>query len=344
MQQQKHLRRSKHALFGFILLTIAASPSFAREQIRIVGSSTVYPFITVAAEQFGRGTKFKTPIVESIGTGGGFKMFCSGVDEKTPDINNASRAITESEIKTCAEHGVTDITEIPIGYDGIVIAAGKKAKTFNISRTQLFLALGKKIPKDGKLIDNPHKYWSDVDPALPKQPITVYGPPPTSGTRDAFVEIGLEAACKDLPEFEAAYPDKKERAKKCHLMREDGAFVEAGEDDNIIIRKLELNPDALGILGYSFVEENAGLVHPIPVDGIMPSFDNISEGKYKLSRALYIYVKNAHFDKIPGLREFVREVTLEGAMGPDGYMPRQGLIPLPAAEREKLRERISSLK
>lgn len=343
MRQRKHLPHSKRALLYFTLLAGIASPAFARDQIRIVGSSTVYPFITVAAEQFGRGTKFKTPIVESIGTGGGFKMFCSGVDEKTPDINNASRAITESEIKTCAEHGVTEITEIPIGYDGIVIAAGKKAKTFNISRTQLFLALGKKIPKGGKLIDNPHKYWSDVDASLPKQPILVYGPPPTSGTRDAFVELAFEAACKDLPEFVAAYPDKKERAKKCHLMREDGVFVEAGEDDNIIIRKLELNPDALGILGYSFVEENAGLVQSFTVDGIIPSFDNIADGKYKLARPLYIYVKNAHFDKIPGLREFVREVTLEGAMGPDGYMPRQGLIPLPEAERVKLQQRISKL-
>ena len=343
MLNHKHLPRSKRALLGVVLLVSVASPAFARDQIRIVGSSTVYPFITVAAEQFGRGTDFKTPIVESIGTGGGFKMFCSGVDEKTPDINNASRAITESEVKTCAEHGVTEITEIPIGYDGIVLAAGKKAKTFTISRAQLFLALGKKIPKGGKLIDNPHKFWSDIDPALPKQPITVYGPPPTSGTRDAFVELGLEGSCKDLQEFKAEYPDSKERAKKCHLMREDGAFVEAGEDDNIIIRKLELNPDALGILGYSFVEENAGLVQSMPIDGVIPSFDNIADGKYKLSRLLFIYVKNAHFDKIPGLREFVREVTLEGAMGPDGYMPRQGLIPLPEAEREKLREKIKNL-
>jgi phosphate transport system substrate-binding protein len=327
-----------------ILPVIAFSvPASAREQIRIVGSSTVYPFITVAAEQFGQGTEFKTPIVESIGTGGGFKMFCSGIGDDFPDINNASRAITDSEKETCAKNGITAITEIPIGYDGIVLAAGKKAGTLNISRKQLFMALGKKIPKDGKLADNTSQYWSDVDPSLPKQPIMVYGPPPTSGTRDAFVELAFEGVCKDLPEFKEAYPDSKERAKKCHLMREDGKFIEAGEDDNMIVRKLELNADALGILGYSFMEENGTLVHGTLIDGVIPTFENIASGDYKLSRLLYIYVKDAHTATVPGLKEFAREVTLEGAMGPDGYMARRGLISLKEGMRGEIRTKVSAL-
>lgn len=337
------MRPLRNSILGVCLLIMLSNPAQARDQIRIVGSSTVYPFITIAAEQFGRGTDFKTPVVESVGTGGGFKMFCSGAGESTPDINNASRAITESEIKACGENGVTEITEIPIGYDGIVLAAAKKAKTFNITREQLFYALGKKIPKNGQLVDNPHQHWSDIDPLLPRQPIMVYGPPPTSGTRDAFVELAFEEACKDMPAFKTAYPDSKERAKKCHLMREDGKFIEAGEDDNMIIRKLELNSDALGILGFSFVEENANLVNSMSVDGIVPGFEKIADGSYKLSRPLYIYLKNAHIGKIHGLKEFAREVTMEGAMGEDGYMPRQGLIPLPEAKRAELRAKISRL-
>lgn len=315
----------------------------ARDQIRIVGSSTVYPFITIAAEQFGRGTEFKTPVVESIGTGGGFKMFCDGVGAHTPDINNASRAIKSSEVELCAKNGVNDILEIPLGYDGIVLAISEKGKPFPLTRRQLFLALGKQVPGNGKLVDNPYKKWSDIDASLPGSEIKVYGPPPTSGTRDAFVELAFEETCAELPEFVAAYPDKSVRAKTCHMVREDGAFIEAGEDDNMIVRKLEFNPEALGILGYSFVEENTAIVQPMVIDGVTPTFDAIASGDYKLARLMFVYVKTAHMDSTPGLKAFAREITLEGAMGPDGYMPRKGLIPLDAAKRNALRQKISAL-
>lgn len=321
----------------------ASSAAHARDQIRVVGSSTVYPFITIAAEQFGRGTDYKTPVVESIGTGGGFKMFCSGVGDSTPDINNASRKIKDSEVESCKKNGVEGIVEIPIGYDGIVLAMSKKGTPFALTRKQLFLALGKKVPKNGKLVDNPYTNWNEIDGSLPAFAIKVYGPPPTSGTRDAFVELAFEEVCSELPEAQEAYADKEVRKKSCHMVREDGAFIEAGEDDNMIVRKLEFNPEALGILGYSFVEENTAIVQPIAIDGVMPTFDNIADGDYKLARLLYVYIKNAHVKTVPGLKAFAREITLEGAMGPDGYMARKGLIPMDVQQREKTRAEIVGL-
>lgn len=267
-------------------------------------------------------------------------MFCSGVGENTPDMNNASRSIKLSEVELCKKHGIEKIIELPIGYDGIVLAMGADGKAFPLTREHLYLALGKKVPQSGKLVDNPYKNWNEIDPALPNFPIKVYGPPPTSGTRDAFVELAFEKPCQDLSEMVAEYPDKKKRKKACHMVREDGVFVEAGEDDNMIVRKLEFNPEALGILGYSFVEENSGIVQPITVDGIEPTFENIAGGSYTLARLLFVYIKGEHMGRITGLKEFAREITLEGAMGPDGYMPRKGLIPLSEKEREKLRERI----
>lgn len=270
-------------------------------------------------------------------------MFCAGVGEDTPDMNDASRPIKDSERETCKKNGITDIAEIPIGYDGIVLAMSRKARPFAVTRKQLFMALGKKVPKDGVLVDNPNMNWNDVDPSLPHFPIKVYGPPPTSGTRDAFVELTFEEACSELPEFIAAYPDKEVRKKTCQMMREDGAFVEAGEDDNLIVRKLELSPESLGLLGYSFVEENLHVVQPITVDGVSPTFDMIANGQYPLARLLFVYVKKAHIGTIPGLKEFVRELTLEGAFGPDGYMPRRGLIPLDERKRTHSRDIANAL-
>ncbi len=217
------------------VIALFATSSHAREQIRIVGSSTVYPFVSVAAEEFGDVGDYKTPIVESTGTGGGFKLFCSGVGDKFPDFSNASREIKASEIKRCAKNGITDITEIKIGYDGIVIAGSVNAKRYHLSKTQVFLALANKVPSRGKLVDNPYQKWSDIDSSLPNVKIEVYGPPPTSGTRDAFVELVMEKSCKDLPEFLAAYPDKKARKNACHLLREDGRYIDAGENDNLIV-------------------------------------------------------------------------------------------------------------
>ncbi len=316
----------------------------AREQIRVVGSSTVFPFTTTAAEQFGQGGKFKTPIVESTGTGGGFKLFCEGVGADTPDINDASRPMTDSEKESCKSHGIAGVTELAIGYDGIVVAASKSSAPLNLSRMDLFMALGKQVPKGGALVDNPNKTWKDVNPALPNAAIEVYGPPPTSGTRDAFVELGMESVCKDLPEFKAAYADEKERGKACKTMREDGKFIDAGEDDNVIVQKLKSNPAALGIFGYSYMEENKGSIQAMKIDGLEATLANITSGKYKLSRTLFIYVKNDHLGKIPGLAEFAREMTSEAAMGANGYMVAKGLVPLHKAEADKSRAAAAALK
>lgn len=325
---------------GFI-----ASPALAaRDQIRVVGSSTVYPFTSAAAEQFGQGSGFKTPIVESTGTGGGFKLFCSGEGEGTPDINDASRAMTDSEKELCRSNGITKIVEVPIGYDGIVLANAKGAFNFNLTKKQLFMALAKEVPgKDGQLSANNYKKWNEIDPALPAQAIVVYGPPPTSGTRDAFVELVMEEACKAFPEFAAKYSDDKERKKACGMLREDGPFVTAGEDDNVIVQKLVSDKNALGIFGYSFLEENRGKVQASKIDGIAPTLDTIENASYKISRTLFIYVKGEHLGKIPGLAEFVNTIVSDAAIGPNGYLLAKGLLPLHAKEKKTAQARAASL-
>ncbi|GJL85914.1 MAG: phosphate ABC transporter substrate-binding protein [Micavibrio sp.] len=315
----------------------------AADKIQIVGSSTVYPFVTVAAEEFGNSTDFSTPIVESTGTGGGFKLFCAGIGEAHPDISNASRAIKKSEEELCAKNGVKDITEVKIGFDGIVLANSKKADRYNLSKEQIFLALAKKVPSGGKLIDNPNQNWSDVDPSLPKVKIEVYGPPTTSGTRDAFAELVMEPSCKDMPEFKAAHPDKKARKKTCHLLREDGRYIEAGENDNLIVQKLQSNPKALGIFGFGFLDQNTDTVQGSVIAGKEPTFDNISDGSYGISRSLYVYVKNGHVGKTAGLQEFAVELIGDEATGEYGYLTEKGLIPLPTAELETMQGRVSAL-
>jgi len=308
---------------------IAACTMPPRQQIRIVGSSTVYPFIAAAAEQFGRATDFATPIVEATGTGGGFKLFCAGVGEAFPDIANASRPIKDAERDLCAKAGVKEITELAIGYDGIVLAKLKQGQPLDISREQLFRALAKELPDaDGKLVENPYTRWSEIDPALPDTEIAVYGPPPTSGTRDAFVELVMEPACIELPAFVAAYPDKEIRKNECHQLREDGHFVDAGENDNIIVQKLKSNEEALGLFGYSFLDQQRDALQGMKIEGVLPEFDRIASGDYKISRSLYIYIKDAHRPLVPGITEFVEEVKSERASGPEGYMTLKGLIPL----------------
>ena len=316
--------------------TTLASPALARDQIRIVGSSTVFPFSTAVAEQFGRSTSFATPVVESTGTGGGLKLFCAGVGVEHPDITNASRRIKDSEFKTCTQNGVS-ITEVKIGYDGIVLANAVSGPDLKLTTRQIFLALAKMVPVDGKLVDNPYKKWSDIDPALPDEAIEVLGPPPTSGTRDAFVELAMEAGAEEFAELKALSKEDGKKFKAiAHGIREDGAFVEAGENDNLIVQKLEANPHAVGIFGFSFLDQNGDKVKGATIGGIAPEFENIAAGDYAISRSLYFYVKRAHIGTIPGIKEFVTEFTSERAWGDDGYLVDKGLIPLTRQERDEV--------
>lgn len=332
------------ALATCVMTAALAGAAQAREQIRIVGSSTVYPFTTTAAEQFGQDGAFKTPIVESTGTGGGFKLFCEGLGDTTPDITNASRPITDSEKALCAGNGVTDIVEVPIGYDGIVIAMKKGAPALSLTKKQIFLALAREVPgKNGRLTANPYKTWSDIDPSLPEAAIQVYGPPPTSGTRDAFVELVMEKACDALPEFKTAYSDVKARHKACHALREDGAYVDSGEDDNVIIQKLGSNADALGIFGYSYYDNSRAKIQALKVDGVLPELSTVESGTYGISRSLFVYVKKQHIGKVPGIAEFVRELTSESAIGQDGYNTARGLLPLGVKDRQAARAAVTGL-
>jgi phosphate transport system substrate-binding protein len=324
---------------------MAASTAWAqaaRDYISIVGSSTVYPFSTVVAEQFGRTSRFKTPKVESTGSGGGIKLFCAGVGIQHPDIANSSRRIKASEVAECGKNGVSEIIELKIGYDGIVLANAVDSPSLKLTRKAIFLALAKQVPDpSGKetLVANPYKTWKQVDPGLPDQVIEVLGPPPTSGTRDAFVELAMEGGCKTFA-WIAAVKDKDESRFKsiCHTIREDGRFIEAGENDNLIVQKLRANPTAVGVFGYSFLEQNEDSVKGSSVDGQEPTFESISAGGYPVSRPLYVYVKKAHVAAIPGMREYVAEFTSARAMGEDGYLSDKGLIPLPADEYAEVRK------
>ena len=326
------------ALAAIATVAVAGSAD-ARDQIRIVGSSTVYPFATTVAEQFGKTTDFKTPVIESTGSGGGLKLFCAGVGIEHPDVTNASRAIKSSEIETCKKNGVTNITEVKIGYDGIVVANSKAGPRMELTLDQLFLALAKQVPQGGKLVDNPYTNWNDIDSSLPNAKIEVLGPPPTSGTRDAFVELAMEGGCKKVEGAKDLGLEKK----ACHAIREDGAFVEAGENDVLIVRKLEANPNAFGIFGYSFLDQNLGKVQGTLVTGVEPTFENIASGDYPISRSLYFYVKGAHAGTIPGIKEYLAEFTSEKAWGPEGYLADKGLVPMPDAEREQYRAAAANL-
>jgi len=328
-------------LTSFVGVVYAQS---ARDYISIVGSSTVYPFATVVAEQFGKTTKYKTPKIESTGSGGGLKLFCAGVGVEHPDITNASRRIKKSECETCAKNGVTDIVEIKIGYDGIVVANSKKAAPIKISRKELFLALAKEVPDPGgaeKTVPNPYKTWKDINPSLPAVKIEVLGPPPTSGTRDAFVELAMEDGAKHFKWIKAL--DSKKFVTIAHAMREDGGYIEAGENDNLIVQKLDANPDAFGIFGFSFLDQNTDKIQGAYVDGVQPTFENIADGKYVLSRPLFFYVKKAHADVIPGMKEYIKEFTSEKAWGEDGYLSEKGMIPMPDNERKQYSEAASML-
>ena len=332
------------------------------------------------AERFGRSTSFKTPKIESTGSGGGLKLFCKGVGTGTPDITNASRRIKKSEFDDCQANGVTDVVEVLVGFDGIAIANSKKTGQLDLSLKDLYMALAKDVPgSDGKLIPNPNKTWKDVNPSLPATKIEVLGPPPTSGTRDAFAELALGGGAKGVPDLKTlrglgadqfeqiksmmeklgipegvynALAEKKGKPPKgkdvfktvAYSVREDGAYIEAGENDNLIVQKLDANPKALGIFGYSFLEENGDKVQGSRVDGVIPSFDSIASGDYPVSRPLYFYIKAAHVGKIPGIQEYAMEFTSDKAMGEDGYLPEKGLIPLSDEELRQIQADVKGLK
>ena len=322
------------SLLNFVFIYSVTS----RDQINVVGSSTVYPFSTVVAENFGNKTGIKVPKIESTGSGGGMKLFCKGLGTGHPDITNASRRIKKNEFNQCKENGI-DVVEIKVGYDGIVIANSKKAKLLNLTKRQIFLALAKQVPEGnkegGSLVDNPNKKWSDIDPNLPNKKIEVLGPPPTSGTRDAFNELAIEGGCKTFPNLKGLKKqDKKKYKAICRAVREDGAFIEAGENDNLIVQKLVENENAFGVFGFSFLIENEDKIQGSTVDGMAPTMETIADKSYGVSRPLYFYVKLAHVDVIPGIREFLAEYTSDDSWGPGGYLEERGMIPMPENERE----------
>jgi len=335
---------------GLALATLLGmqNVSAARDYISVVGSSTVYPFATVVAERFGKGTAFKTPKVESTGSGGGLKLFCQGLGAQHPDITNSSRRIKSSEVSLCANNGVADIVEVLIGYDGIVLANAKGQDPVNFTRKDIFLALAKEVPNpDGTetLVKNPYKTWKDVNPTLPAIAIEVLGPPPTSGTRDAFAELALEGGCKKISWIKSLKKTDKSAYKEiCHTVREDGPYIEAGENDNLIVQKLNANPKAFGVFGFSFLDQNADKVQGSNIDGQGPTFDSISDGSYPVSRPLYFYVKKAHVKVIPGIKEYLEEFTSERTWGEDGYLAEKGMIPLGDEERSSMGANVRNLK
>jgi phosphate transport system substrate-binding protein len=313
------------------LAAVSATAALAqgREEIRVVGSSTVFPYSQAVAEQFANLTGAPSPIVESTGTGGGMQIFCGGIGEAHADVTGASRAMRASEFELCQENGVTDITEIYFGSDGLSLAISRDSEyDWDLSLSQIYLALGAQVPVDGEWADNPYTLWSEIDDSLPPVEILAYGPPPTSGTRDAFVELAMHAGCEELAYVHDGGFDGDWVEENCSRMRTDGPFVEAGENDNLIVQRLQADANALGIFGYSFLYENLDTLQAVNIEGVAPDADTIASGDYPVSRPLFVYVKNAHRGVIPNLQEFVEEFVSEEAMGPGGYLSERGLVPL----------------
>lgn len=318
----------------------------ARDQIRIVGSSTVYPFSSSVAEEFGATSKFPTPVVESTGSGGGMKLFCKGNGLNTPDITNASRRMKTKEFKLCAKNGVTDITEAVIGFDGIAIAQNKKNQPLELSKKHLLLAVAEEVPsKDGKsLVRNPYKRWNQIDSNLPDREIIIYGPPTSSGTRDAFEDMIMKGQTKKMDVYTSLYKkDKKKNKgyKKYHKIRQDGVYVPSGENDNLIVQKLDKNAAAIGIFGYSFLMENDDKIAAAKINGVIPTPATISSGKYPISRSLFFYTKNSHRKDVPAMDKYVKLFMKEDMIGPDGILSEIGLIPLPNDSRTKIRASVA---
>lgn len=331
---------SKVALSALALVCLSAE---ARDQIKIVGSSTVYPFSSYVAEELGATTDFKTPVVESTGSGGGAKLFCAGNGLDTPDITNASRFMKSKEFALCEKNGVTDITAAMIGYDGIAIAQSSANKELDLTRKQLFLAVAEKIVKDGKLIQNPYKNWNEIDASLPKRPIIIYGPPTSSGTRDAFEELVMQKVSKkDEVYKKAAFDSGAKKFKGYHVIRQDGVYVPAGENDNLIVQKLERNKNAIGIFGYSFLAENADKISPAHIDGKIPTPKSIADGSYPISRSLYFYIKNSHIEKVPAMKKYIELFMNDKMISEDGVLKTIGLIPLAKDLRQQVQKSVLS--
>jgi phosphate transport system substrate-binding protein len=329
----------KSGVRAVVLAAVAlacAGAAFARE-IRIVGSSTVFPFSTTVAEQFGANSSFPTPIVEATGSGSGIKLFCEGVGLGFPDIANSSRRIKGSEWDLCRANNVTDIVEVVVGYDGIVLANAKRAEAFDLTTREIFLALAREVPINGRLVPNPYKRWSDISADLPDLPIQVFGPPPSSGTRDAFLELAMAPGARTFPILGGLEEDDASLFTEiAHAIREDGAWIDAGENDGAIVQRLTKNPEALGVFGFSFLIQNEDRIRGAKVGGVSPTFAEIAGGRYEISRDLYFYVKKAHLSVVPGLGEFVKAFTDERAWGDEGYLIDKGLIPLPANKRSAM--------
>ena len=323
------------ATAALALLAGASTAHAARDYVWTAGSSTVFPFATRTAENFSKKTGKKSPKVESLGTGGGIKMFCGGMGEKFPDIANASRPMKKSEFEACKAKGVTNIIELKIGFDGIVVAMDKKAPDYNFKVEHLYLGLAQNTLRGGQFVANPYKTWKDIGAGLPANRILVYGPPPTSGTRDAFVELAMEHGAKKFPTAKSlSESDEKAFKAKVDPLRTDGAWVDAGENDNAIVGTIEKTPGALGVFGSSFLEENGNRIKAASVNGVKPSAQTIASGQYPLSRSLYIYVKKDQVGVTPGLKEFIAEFVSDSATGRGGYLQSRGLIPLPPQQHE----------
>ena len=358
--------RKKNQLSTILPLTtilVAATLSVstmvdARDSVSVVGSSTVYPFATVVAERFGNSSSFKTPKIESTGSGGGLKLFCAGIGVKHPDITNASRRIKPSELKLCMDNGVEEVVEVQVGFDGIVIANSREVSPYKLSRKDIFLALAKNIPNPNKecgpdakpasykecLIANPYKVWKEVNSALPDVKIEVLGPPPTSGTRDAFAELALEGGCKTFAWIKNIKKEAKSEYKGiCHTIREDGHYIETGENDNLIVNKLVANPSSIGVFGFSFLEQNADKVQGATIEEKEPTFESIADKSYPISRPLYFYFKKAHVGVVPGIEGYAKEFTSEKAWGSEGYLADKGMIPLSSDLRAKFATAVREL-
>ena len=326
------MRKITRLAMTFVAIGVAAVPSLslaqARDSLRLVGSSTVFPFASTVAERFGKGGKFKTPVVESTGTGGGFKLFCSGAGIDTPDINDASRPMTDSEKKACDAKSVGKVVEIKFGFDGIVVGQNKANKPMDLTLDQLYRAVAKTVPVNGKLVPNPYKSWSDIDPSLPKRPIAIFGPATNHGTRDAFVELVMAPACEKSPVVKALSAD--EAKKTCSLVREDSAWTDVSEDYAVIMGKLKNDKNAMAVFTFYYVDQNRDKIQASKIDNIAPSVDTIASGDYPMSRPLFIYVKTSHIGSVPGLAEFVQEFVSDKAAGKEGYLIDKGLVASPA--------------
>lgn len=323
-------------------VALATSPAAARDQIRIVGSSTVFPYSQAVAEEYANATGAKAPVVESTGTGGGMKIFCGGIGPDHPDVTGASRAMKKSEWELCEANGVVDVTELQIGFDGLSIAVSRNnTHDWDLTEAEIFQALAAEVVVDGEIKANPYKKWSEINPNLPDSEIIVFGPPPTSGTRDAFVELAMHDGCNAFPEIKALASSDKDRWNTvCSRMRQDGPFVEAGENDNLIVQRLNADSNVLGVFGYSFLYENMDTLKAVKVEGTEPTFETIADNSYDIARPIFVYVKNAHRGVIPGMDEFLEEFVSEAALGYGGYLAERGLTVMPADMLKDMQDRV----